>query len=111
MNNYARQSDTLQIRGGVVYRRWKSADELRTVYQILLHVKYQSSLIKEAYRGLTGGRFGVRRTCTEVARRACWTFRKRNIESAMRRCNACSENHRGAMFRQGALQQMLVGER
>jgi transposase InsO family protein len=100
----------LQVRGGVLYRRWESEDGLRVVWQVVLPVKYRSDLIRLLHSGMTGGHAGLTKTSEQVKYRAYWVGWTADVRAEVGRCDACAQYHRGSAPRQVGLQPMPVGE-
>jgi len=65
------QWDRLTLRNGVMYRRYSSA-QLSETLQLLVPSVYRPEVVRQAHKGLTGGRMGERRTLEQVRRRAYW---------------------------------------
>jgi len=103
------QWDQLEVRNGLVYRRWalkNGAD----VMQLLVPGALRQDFLKKAHTGMTGGHLGVKRTMDQVQRRAFWHGWRSDVKRFCQRCQGCSGYFRGQLPRTAPLQPMVTGE-
>ena len=62
VRTYLQQWPVLQLRDGILHRRWETADELQTIWQWIPPVLYRRGLIQLTHEGMTGGHLGIART-------------------------------------------------
>ena len=100
----------LEIRNGVLCRRWISTDELQTRYQVILPHAYRTEFIQMAYSGINGGHLGRSKTEEQVKLRAYWPNWRQQVSNELKRCVPCAQYHRGKAPRQSPLNPFLAGE-
>ena len=101
---YLQQWQVLQLRDGLLHRRWASTDGLQVVWQWIPPVRYRRALIQLTHGGMTSGHLGVARTQAQVQRRAYWVNWKADVQHEVKRCNPCAQYFRGTPARQGSLE-------
>ena len=105
---YWTQWEMLDLKGGVLYRRWLSSDGLMRWFQLIPPPELREEIMRRAHQEATG-HLGVRKTLEQVRRRAFWKSWRRDVERYCRRCTECCRYHRGGAPRQGRLQDMVIG--
>lgn len=101
----------LEIRNGLLMRRWitvKKNEDGRS--QLIPPEGRRSSLIRWTHEGMSGGHLGLRRTLSQVQRRAYWPGWRELVRGQLLRCQPCARYMRAKLPRQGYLQSMIVGE-
>ena len=66
------QWDQLEVRDGIVYRRWALKNGRAEALQLLVPGAHRQDFLKKVHSGMTGGHLGVKRTMDQVQRRAFW---------------------------------------
>jgi len=79
-------------------------------YQLIPPPARRPTLISLAHEGMTGGHLGLRKTLSQLQRRAYWPGWKREVAFQLRGCQDCAQYLRGKPPHQGLLQPMAVGE-
>ena len=69
---YARQWDRIQLRNGVLYRRFENPDGTIKYWQLIPPIKDRERLIRLCHTGVTGGHLGFDKTKEQVQRRMYW---------------------------------------
>ena len=106
---YWNQWELLELKDGVLYRRWVAGDGHPRWFQLIPPVAMRQELIRHAHTGYTGGHLGVRKTQNQVQRRAFWKGWIADVYRFCRRCPECCSYRRGGPPRQSALQDLTVG--
>src|SRR6267154_395813 len=70
--NYWQQWSRLKIINGKLYRAWMSFDGICEHWQFVPPKELRVELIKETHKGLSGGHTGVKKTKSQVQRKAYW---------------------------------------
>ena len=106
---YVMQWVSLEIRNGVLYRRFERATGGGHFCQLLAPWSVRNELLRMLHSE-AAGHLGVKKTLDQVQRRAYWSSWKTDTELFCRRCAACCQYHRGRIPpRLGYLQNMRVG--
>jgi len=103
------QCDQLEVRGGIVYRRWPLKNGRADVMQLLVPGALRRDFLKKTHSGMTGGHLGVKRTMHQVKRRAFWPGWRADVKRFCRQCQSCNGFFRGQLPRSAPLQPMLAG--
>ena len=107
---YHQQWASMTLVGGVLYRRFETADGLKEKLQLVVPISARQELMKGCHTGSTGGHLGIKRTRTQVQQRGYWVGWSSDVAKFCAACEECSCFHRGKPQRKGHLQNMLVGE-
>jgi hypothetical protein len=99
--SYFAQWATLEVKGGLLYRRWQSKPFAHEFCQLLLLIEYRQEVLQQANLGFTGGHLGIRKTLEQIQRQFYWIGWQ---------CDACAQYYRGTAVRQGNLQCQLCGK-
>ena len=98
------QAQTLEIKNGVLYRRYEWADGTAEHYQILVPRSLRPEFLHYLHADVTSGHFGVRRTQEKCLKYAYWSSWWKDVESYVRRYDTCCRAQKDPRFQQGALQ-------
>ena len=104
------QWDQLEVRDGLVYRRWARQGDKNDVLQLLVPVAARKDFLNRTHAGMTGGHLGIKRTLDQVRRRAYWRGWCQDVRQFCQQCDECNGYFRGALPRTAPLQPMLAGE-
>ena len=102
--------DQLEVRDGVLYRRWESDDGKSTRWRLVLPEKLKNVVLGELHGGVTDGHLGVKKTLAKVKFPYYWPGIAANVRSFIRRCDLCGRRKSPAKRRVSPLQQYVVGE-
>ena len=102
--------ERLELRSGVLCRKWTSLDGTPDKLQVVLPREYRSSFIKLVHTGMTGGHMGRSKTEEQVRLRAYWPNWRTQVASELKKCVECAQYHRGKAPRQTPLQPFGAGE-
>jgi transposase InsO family protein len=105
-----RQWSRLQIRDGILVRRFEEASGRRGHWQAILPKVLRAEFIAAVHAGVAGGHFGRHRTELAVQARAYWPGWAGDVRRALKTCNACSRYLRGKPPRQVNLKPIVCGE-
>lgn len=100
----------LEVRGGVLYRKFYSANGCLESLQLVVPFKFRGQFIELAHTNMTGGHLGRKRTEAQVQRRGYWPGWSEDVRRHLRSCGPCAQYHRGPPPRLAKLKPMLVGE-
>ncbi|UYV83760.1 K02A2.6-like, partial [Cordylochernes scorpioides] len=64
--------DSLEFRGGVLYRKWESDDGQHIEWKMILPQSRVPSVLKELHNSPSGGHFGIAKTLGKVKERFYW---------------------------------------
>ena len=95
---------------GKLYRAWMSTDGICEHWQFVPPKELRVKLIKEIHSGLSGGHTGVKKTKSQLQRKAYWHQWATDVESYCKSCPECNQYFRGTPQRKGLLQATRVGE-
>ncbi|PIK58380.1 Retrovirus-related Pol polyprotein from transposon [Apostichopus japonicus] len=91
LKNYWTQWDRLEIKDGVLYRRWESHDGNKVTYQLVTPRGMREQVIRHLHDKPTAGHMGVKRTLERVQRRFYWHGWRRQVELWTKACVPCQE--------------------
>jgi len=97
------QFDRLEVRNGVLMRKWTPLRTTEVTWQIVLPRTLRREFIRISHSGLNGGHLGRSKTEHQVSRRAYWPGWQEEVSLELKKCQPCSQYHRGKAPRQGAL--------
>jgi len=102
--------ESLEVHGGLVYRRSKSPKYGEPDFlPLLLPRSDVEDALRHCHAGVVAGHFGIQKTLDQVKRRFHWPSWKEDTKRFCRRCAECNEYHRGRLKKQGALKPVLPG--
>jgi len=104
------QWSRLEIRDGLLKRRFESADGLSVHWQVVWPVSLRTECLRLAHSGMTGGHLGRRRSSAAVQLRVYWPSWSSDLDIFLRRCESCARYHRGVIPRHGSLRPFFAGE-
>jgi len=99
----------LEMYNGVLYRRFRYADDMADVLQLLLPRCLRKDFVTRVHARMVGGHLGIRRTLDQVHRRAFWRGWRRDVQTHCRQSDSCASYHRGNLTRTAPLQRMITG--
>jgi len=80
------QWDRLEVRDGIVYRRWALKNGRAEALQLLVPGAPRQDFLKKVHSGMTG----VKRTMDQVQRRAFWPGWRGDVKRFCRHCQSCN---------------------
>ncbi|GFW49334.1 retrovirus-related Pol polyprotein from transposon 412 [Trichonephila clavipes] len=101
--------DSLHLRNGVLYRKWRSDDGKTFRWQLILPKTRVSTVLKELNGSPTGGHFGVMKTLQKVRERFYWNNVRSDVEKYCRICDPCAARKGPRKRTRGRLQLYNVG--
>ncbi|UYV64930.1 K02A2.6-like [Cordylochernes scorpioides] len=78
--------DSLEFRGGVLYRKWESDDGQHFEWKMILPQSRVPSVLKELHNSPSGGHFGIAKTLGKVKERFYWAGCRASVEKWVRQC-------------------------
>lgn len=106
---YWRCWDQLEIRNGVLCRRWESNRGDQIEWHVVLPEVLRKMMVQEIHSGPSGGHLGMRRTMAKVRQRFYWPGLDTDVRSTVRQCNVCASKKSPNKTRRAPLQQHQVG--
>jgi hypothetical protein len=106
---YWAQWDSLELKEGVLYRRWESEDGKNTRLQMVLPKSRVQTVLQETHNGSTGGHFGVNKTLAKTRQRFYWAKNREDVEKWCKQCDACASKKGPRTRSKGKLQIYNVG--
>jgi transposase InsO family protein len=107
--NLMAQWDTLTVVDDILHRRWLDGKRNTRWLQCVIPFECREDVMQLAHIGLTGGHYGVRKTCQQVQRRAYWKSWRIDTRRFVQQCPQCATFRSGKAPKQGPLQDMQVG--
>ena len=99
----------LELREGILYRRWESDDGRVIRWQLIVPKKYQNAVLKELHSAKTAAHFGIYKTRGKINERFYWYGVSHDIRSWIRRCDTCAKRKSPSTRRRAKLQQDIMG--
>jgi len=103
------QRERFKLKDGVMYRKYWEGREEEDTWQMVPPVEYREEIMRTAHVSVTEGHMGVKKTQTQVTKRAYWVGCTRDVLNFCRKCDVSAKYHRGAVRKQDELQNMCVG--
>ena len=100
----------LQIRDGLLKRRFETPDGLSVKWQIVLPASLRQDFLTTIHTGMSGAHLARRKTAASIQARAYWPTWSSDLDIFLRSCIPCARYHRGRIPRNASLQPSLVGE-
>jgi len=100
----------LQIRNGLLRRRFESPDGTSTVWQAVLPSTLREEYLTVVHGGMIGGHLARSRTAASMQARAYWPLWSSDLDAFLKRCVPCARYHRGSISRKAPLQTPIVGD-
>jgi len=100
----------LQVRDGILYRRFETPDGLTVRWQVVLPAGLRQEFLTVIHSGMSGGHLARRKTAAAIQSRAYWPTWSSDLDIFLKTCISCARYHRGKIPRQATLQPSLVGE-
>ncbi|GBL89108.1 hypothetical protein AVEN_255242-1 [Araneus ventricosus] len=80
--------NSLQIRNGVLYRKWESEDGKSSKWQLVLPRSRIPDVLKELHSNPKGGHIGVMKIVHNVRQQFFWNKVKEDVQEWCKSCNA-----------------------
>lgn len=92
----------LEVRDGVLHRKWEDESGKRITYQLLVPELYRADILKSLHDAVTAGHLGVNKTLSRVRERFYWPGIGSYVKDWCRKCDQCSARkiHRNPTKRQ-----------
>ena len=104
------QWDRLEIRGGLLFRRYIATPPQPNRWQLLVPKAKQREVFQHLHEHNTAGHMGGRRTLERAKLAFFWPRMRENIEAMCRACSRCAARKPAQRTNRAPLQQYLVGE-
>ena len=106
---YYMEWDRIELREGMLPRRWESNDGSFIRWQLIVPKKYQDAVLEELHSEKTTAHLGVNKTRGKVKEKFYWYGLSSDIRSWIRRCNICARRKSPSTHHRAKLQQDLMG--
>ena len=104
------QWDRLQLRGGVLMRKYEAVSSGEGTWQIVLPKSQRMQFVKETHEGFSGAHLGRNRTEASIRRRAYWPGWTDTVDVLIKCCAPCAQYSREKPPRQVSLTPIMCGE-
>ena len=106
---YWAQWDRLQLREGILYRRWESnrGDEL--FWQLVVPRQMKSEILKQLHDSRTSGHLGSKKTRSRVAQRFYWHGSMSDVGRWCQSCDLCASRKRPHKTPRAPMEKYNVG--
>ena len=99
----------LEVRNGILCRRWESNDGKKIDYKIVLPRQLRSIVLSELHNSKTAAHCGVNKTLHKVQARYYWVGLQADVRSWVRKCTVCAQFKNPPKKTRAPLQQYRVG--
>ena len=105
---YWSQWTQLEIRDGMLCRKWESDDGKQITYKVIMPSKFRQVILKELHDSKTAAHLGVRKTKEKIQERYYWVGLSKDVRSFIRKCCKCTRR-KSPREKRSPLQQYPVG--
>src|SRR5271157_5017157 len=98
------QADSLEVRNGILYRRFIDADGGLKYLQLVVPYAMRREMLENIHAGTGQGHFGVRKSAKMFVKYAYWSGWKADLERYIRMCDICCRYRKGPAKRQAPMQ-------
>ena len=109
LKTYLAQWDLMEVRDGILVRRWESDDGKSVHFLTVLPQGLRKSVLKELHGVNTAGHLGVKKTTGKVKERFYWVGYHADVRSFLRQCELCARRKSPAKKSKARLRQYQVG--
>lgn len=88
--SYWAQWDSLEIKDGVLFRKWETPKGDQTTLQLIVPRKQVASLLRYIHDGVSGGHLGVKKTLEKLRQRFYWIHCREDVEDWCKKCTTCA---------------------
>ena len=99
----------LEVRDGVLMRRWESDDGKEITWKIVLPRSLRSIVLEELHNSITAGHLGVNKMLHKVQRRYYWVGLAADVRLWVKRCTTCGRLNNPPKKNKAPLQRYRVG--
>ncbi len=105
---YYLEWDRLELRDGLLFRRWESHNGTIVKWQLIIPEKYKDVVLEELHNSKTSAHLGVTKTRRKINERFYWYGVAGDIRAWIRRCNTCARRKSPSIRRKAKLQQDIA---
>ncbi|KAI4877894.1 hypothetical protein NFI96_002308 [Prochilodus magdalenae] len=109
MKAYRSSWANLEVRGGLLYRRWEDAAPGNGVWQLLVPHCLRDRVLRAVHGPLGVGHFGVNKTLRQLRQRFYWPSCRIDVELFVHCCDACTAKKGPGKRSQAPLQLLQSG--
>jgi hypothetical protein len=106
---YWGQWEQLQVKEGVLCKRWEADDGGLIKWLVIVPHKLRDTVLQEMHGGQASGHFGVNKTLGRLRRQYTWYGMSADTRSWIRQCDKCAARKSPSKKLRGELQQPKVG--
>ncbi|KAK3749616.1 hypothetical protein QZH41_012954 [Actinostola sp. cb2023] len=106
---YWSQWDRLQLRDGVLYRKWESEEGDTVQWQLLVPKSLRPEVLRGLHDAKTAGHLGVTKTLGRVKQRFYWYKCSQDVRDWCRKCDVCAASKRPQKTPRAAMKRYNVG--
>ena len=105
---YWSQWDQLEVRDGLLSRRWESDDGKSVKWLLVVPLKFRKEILAELHGGKLSGHLGVSKTLAKVMFRYFWSGMFADVRSFLRVCDLCARRKSAAKKRVAPLERVAI---
>uniref|UniRef100_A0A8C9VS90 Gypsy retrotransposon integrase-like protein 1 n=1 Tax=Scleropages formosus TaxID=113540 RepID=A0A8C9VS90_SCLFO len=90
VKSYCSQWDSLEVRGGLLYRRWEGPVPGQVLWQLLVPRSLKEDVLQRVHGPAGIGHFGVAKTLHRLRQRFHWAGCRQDVELFVHCCDACT---------------------
>jgi hypothetical protein len=106
---YWGQWESLKVMGGVLYRKYESADGTSFHWQVILPKSLREGFLMKVHNDKTAGHLGIDKTRKRVQQRAYWLGWRSHVEDFCKQCVLCASRKPLSRKNRAPMQQCLTG--
>ena len=109
IKRYWTQWDRLQMREGVLYRKWESEKGDRITWQLVLPKELRQDMTQRLHSDPTSGHLGKTKTLDRVQRRYYWYEWRQDVSRLCKTCDVCATRKPPQKKHKSCMKQYNVG--
>ena len=104
------QRQTLEVKGGVLYRRYVHPDSSLRYLQVVVPRSLRTEFLDAVHNRPINGHLGVEKTHLKLQEIAYWQGWSQDAQTYVKRCHVCGSYRHGLRRKQGQLQRALAND-
>ena len=99
----------LEVRGGILTRRWEDGDGKAVKWLTVLPAGLRSTVLQELHASKTAGHMGVNKTVAKVKAKYYWVRLAADVRAYIRQCTTCARRKQPVPRKKAPLRQYQIG--